>query len=37
MKLPKAAPEITIGVVTFLLSMSISGIIIGLIIGKDLE
>lgn len=30
-----AAPEITIGVVAFLLVISIPGIIIGLIIGRD--
>ena len=30
-----AAPEITIGVVAFLLVISIQGIIIGLIIGRD--
>lgn len=30
-----AAPEITIGIVAFLLVISIPGIIIGLIIGRD--
>ena len=30
-----AAPEITVGVVMFLLVISIPGIIIGLIIGRD--